>query len=69
MHTGQVNFLTFYNNNEGLNHELRIEKFLDQLKANKNIADWQTRQAEKCGNHDDLYICNQRYIKSSQKSA
>ena len=48
-------FLTFSNNNETLNHELRIEKFLDQLKAKKNIADWKVKQADEALR---LYIHN-----------
>ncbi len=39
-------FLAFSNTNENLNYDLRIEKFLNQLKTEKNIADWQVKQAE-----------------------
>lgn len=39
-------FLAFSNNNKDLNQNLRIAKFIDSLKTQKNIADWQIRQAE-----------------------
>ncbi len=39
-------FLAFSNENENLNLDLRIEKFLNHLKTEKNIADWQVKQAE-----------------------
>jgi site-specific recombinase XerD len=48
-------FLTFSNNNERLNHDLRIKKFLNQLKSKKNIADWQVKQAEEAV---QLYVHN-----------
>jgi integron integrase len=38
-------FIAFSNRNEELNHDLLIEKFLDNLKSQKNTADWQVRQA------------------------
>lgn len=39
-------FLAFSNDHENLRHELRIEEFLNKLRANKNIADWQIKQAD-----------------------
>ncbi len=38
-------FLTFSNDHENLRHELRIEDFLNRLKAKQSIADWQIKQA------------------------
>jgi len=39
------NFLAFSNRNEYLNHDLSVDEFLNHLKAKKNIADWQVKQA------------------------
>ncbi len=39
-------FLTFSNDHENLRHELRIEEFLNRLRADKKIADWQIKQAD-----------------------
>ena len=39
-------FLAFSNNNEEISVELRVNKFLDRLKKQKNISDWQIRQGE-----------------------
>jgi integron integrase len=38
-------FLVFSNRNENLGINLRIKKFLNHLKSQKNIPDWQIRQA------------------------
>jgi len=38
-------FLAFSNRNEELQPHLRLEKFLNDLKSQKNIADWQIKQA------------------------
>ena len=38
-------FLSFSNKNKELNHDLQVLKFLDHLKLNDNVADWQIRQA------------------------
>ena len=38
-------FLLFSNKNKELNHDLQVQKFLNQLKSNDNAADWQIRQA------------------------
>jgi len=38
-------FLAFSNRNEELRHNLKVEKFLNYLKSQKNIADWQIKQA------------------------
>ena len=38
-------FLAFSNRNEYLNHDLRVDEFLNQLKSQKNVADWQVKQA------------------------
>jgi site-specific recombinase XerD len=39
-------FLAFSNKNDELQPDLRVEKFLNELKSQKNIADWQIKQAE-----------------------
>jgi len=39
-------FLAFSNKNQDLGPDLRVEKFLSQLKSQKKIADWQVRQAD-----------------------
>jgi len=39
-------FLAFSNRNEDLTSNLRVQKFLNQLKSQKKIADWQVRQAQ-----------------------
>ena len=39
-------FLAFSNRNEELQPHLRLEKFLNGLKSQKNIADWQIKQAD-----------------------
>lgn len=39
-------FLAFCNGNEGLNRDLQVKEFLNFLKAQKDIADWQVQQAE-----------------------
>jgi len=39
-------FLAFSNRNQDLGPDLRAQKFLNQLKSQKNAADWQVRQAE-----------------------
>jgi hypothetical protein len=36
-------FLAFSNKNQDLNPDLRVQKFLNHLKSQKNIADWQSR--------------------------
>lgn len=38
-------FLTFSNGNEHLNVDLRIREFLNYLRTQNNISDWQIRQA------------------------
>ena len=39
-------FLAFSNRNEDLGSNLRVQEFLNQMKAQKKIADWQVGQAE-----------------------
>ena len=39
-------FLAFSNRNEELQPDLRVEKFLNDLKSQKNISDWQIKQAD-----------------------
>jgi integron integrase len=46
-------FLAFSNRNEDLRDDLKVEKFLNYLKSQKNIADWQIKQA---GDALRLYI-------------
>jgi len=48
-------FLAFSNRNQDLVPNLRVQKFLNQLKSQKKIADWQIRQAEEAL---QLYIHN-----------
>jgi integron integrase len=48
-------FLAFSNRNEDLDSNLRVQKFLNQFKSQKKIADWQVRQAEDAL---QLYIFN-----------
>ena len=48
-------FLSFSNNNEEIGVELRVNKFLDRLKKQKNISDWQIQQADEALR---LYIGN-----------
>ena len=38
-------FIVFLNNNKTMSKELRIEKFLAQLKTEKKASDWQVHQA------------------------
>ncbi|MFB3887131.1 MAG: phage integrase N-terminal SAM-like domain-containing protein [Thermodesulfobacteriota bacterium] len=39
-------FLAFSNKNEAMSPELRVQKFLNHLKSQKNISDWQIKQAD-----------------------
>jgi integron integrase len=39
-------FLSFSNNNENLTPDLRVREFLNHLKQQKNITDWQLKQAD-----------------------
>jgi integron integrase len=39
-------FLAFSNRNEDLGPDLKVEKFLNHLKSQKNISDWQIKQAD-----------------------
>ncbi|MBU4479604.1 MAG: integron integrase [Candidatus Omnitrophica bacterium] len=39
-------FLSFFSDNDDLELNLQIEKFLDTLRAQGNVADWQVQQAE-----------------------
>ena len=39
-------FFSFSNRNEDLGSNLKVQKFLNQLKSQKKIADWQIKQAE-----------------------
>jgi len=48
-------FLAFSNRNKDLDSNLRVQKFLNLLKSQKKIADWQVRQAEDAL---QLYIYN-----------
>jgi len=38
-------FISFSNRREEVNHDLAFEMFLDELKSEKGVADWQIRQA------------------------
>ena len=38
-------FIAFSNRHEEVNHDLLFEEFLDKLKSQENIADWQIKQA------------------------
>jgi hypothetical protein len=46
-------FLTFSKNEGNLSHDLQVQKFLDLLKGQENIADWQVKQA---GDAIQLYV-------------
>ncbi|MCK5504164.1 MAG: hypothetical protein KAJ10_03330 [Thermodesulfovibrionia bacterium] len=39
-------FLSFSDNSKHLGHDLRIEAFLNHLRSQDNIADWQIHQSE-----------------------
>jgi hypothetical protein len=39
-------FLAFSKNEVNLSHDLQVQKFLDLLKGQENIADWQIKQAD-----------------------
>jgi hypothetical protein len=39
-------FLAFSNNNKGLSQDLLVRKFLNHLRVQKDVADWQLQQAE-----------------------
>jgi hypothetical protein len=39
-------FLAFSENDANLSHDLQVQKFFNYLKTQKNIADWQVRQAD-----------------------
>ncbi len=39
------NFIAFSNRNENLTYDLSVESFLNHLRKQKNIADWQITQA------------------------
>jgi hypothetical protein len=40
-------YLVFTEKHSNLNHDLRTQKFLDFLKAQDNISDWQVKQANR----------------------
>ena len=46
-------FLAFSKNNGNLSHDLQAQKFLDYLRSQKEIADWQVKQAD---NAVQLYV-------------
>lgn len=54
-------FLSFSNKNKELNHDLQVLKFLDHLKLNDNVADWQIRQA-----HDAIRLYFNHFKNSSE---
>jgi len=54
------NFLAFSNRNQDLGPDLRAQKFLNQLKSQKKIADWQVRQAV-----DAVILYVEKYLKRS----
>ena len=41
-----IKFLSFSNRNQDLGPDLRVRNFLNQLKSQKNISDWQIKQAD-----------------------
>jgi integron integrase len=51
-------FLAFSNRNEELQPDLRVEKFLNELKSQKNIVAWQIKQAD-----DALRLYIHRFLK------
>jgi site-specific recombinase XerC len=52
-------FLAFSNKHDELQPDLRAEKFLNELKSQKNIADWQIKQA-----HDALRLYIHHFLKA-----
>ena len=38
-------FLAFSKNDPNLSHDLKVQKFFNYLNTQKNIADWQIKQA------------------------
>jgi hypothetical protein len=46
-------FLAFSKSNGNLSHDVQVQKFIDYLKSQKGIADWQVKQAD---NAIQLYI-------------
>jgi hypothetical protein len=52
-------FIAFSNRHEEVNHDLLFEEFLDKLKSQENIADWQIRQAEDA-------LCNPSFNERSE---
>jgi hypothetical protein len=42
-------FFAFSNRNQELGSNLRVQKFLNQLKSQKKIANWQIKQVEEKG--------------------
>ncbi len=55
-------FLSFSNKHTDLNHDLQVQKFLDQLQSHDNAADWQIRQAH------DVISCKLSAISVQQKN-
>jgi hypothetical protein len=51
-------FLAFSNRNEELQPDLRVKKFLNDLKSQKNISDWQIKQAD-----DALWLYIHHFLK------
>ncbi len=57
-------FLSFSNRNMDLNHDLQVQKYLDDLKRHDNAADWQIRQA-----HDAIRLYFNHFKAGSFKNS
>lgn len=56
-------FLAFSNGHEKLSLDLRIREFLNYLKVQSNISDWQIRQA-----HEALQLYINHFLKGNTSS-
>ena len=54
-------FLSFSDKNTELNHDLKVQKFLDDLRSRDNAADWQIRQA-----HDAIRLYFNHFKNNSE---
>jgi hypothetical protein len=57
-------FLTFTGNEGNLSYDLQVQKFLDLLKGQENIADWQVKQAE-----DAIQLYVNQFIDGSESQS
>jgi hypothetical protein len=57
-------FLAFSRNEGNLSHDLQVRKFLDLLKGQENIADWQIKQA-----NDAVQLYVNQFIDGSESQS